>query len=174
MPDVNVNLTAKDLAPLRGATQLISLIPGGLRRLRPPATFFATLRVAEVSQLCSYLCEPWVLVRWIGEPRSGDSEFVNRDPLLPMLLSQLQLGFAQSSLPTIIGHVILNICHHVKTTCVLHGNPDRAVERLEVSKARHPVTGFELHGVPGRPKFVPFRFRFGIWTQGANVPIVRP
>src|SRR6185369_5432622 len=46
--------TAKDLAPLRGATQLISRIPGGLRGLRPPATFFATLRVAEVSQLYSY------------------------------------------------------------------------------------------------------------------------
>src|SRR6185369_11341096 len=46
--------TAKDLAPLRGATQLISRIPGGLRGLRPPATFFATLRVAEVSQLHSY------------------------------------------------------------------------------------------------------------------------
>ena len=39
--------TAKILAPLRGATQLISRIPGGLRGLRPPATFFATLRVAE-------------------------------------------------------------------------------------------------------------------------------
>ena len=38
--------TAKDLAPLRGATQLISRIPGGLRGLRPPATLFATLRVA--------------------------------------------------------------------------------------------------------------------------------
>src|SRR6187399_3717742 len=46
--------TAEDLAPLRGATQLISRIPGGLRGLRPPATFFATLRVAEVSQLYSY------------------------------------------------------------------------------------------------------------------------
>ena len=46
--------TAKDLAPLLGATQLISGIPGGLRRLRPPATFFATLRVAKVSQLYSY------------------------------------------------------------------------------------------------------------------------
>src|SRR6187549_2021865 len=46
--------TAKDLAPLRGATQLISRIPGGLRGLRPPANFFATLRVAEVSQLYSY------------------------------------------------------------------------------------------------------------------------
>jgi len=39
--------TAKDLAPLQGATQLISH-SGGLRGLRPPATFFATLRVAEV------------------------------------------------------------------------------------------------------------------------------
>src|SRR6476619_954877 len=46
--------TAKDLAPLRGATQLISRIPGGLRGLRPPATFFATLRVAEVCQLYRY------------------------------------------------------------------------------------------------------------------------
>src|SRR6185369_1519380 len=54
--------TPKDLAPLRGATQLISRIPGGLRGLRPPATLFATLRVAEVSQLYSYLCEPWVIV----------------------------------------------------------------------------------------------------------------
>ena len=46
--------TAKDPAPLRGATQLIARIPGGLRGLRPPATLFATLRVAEVSQLYSY------------------------------------------------------------------------------------------------------------------------
>ena len=28
---------------------------GGLRGLRPPATFFATLRVVEVSQLYGYL-----------------------------------------------------------------------------------------------------------------------
>src|SRR5580765_1924138 len=46
--------TPKDLAPLRGTTQLISRIPGGLRALRPPATPFATLRVAEGSQLYSY------------------------------------------------------------------------------------------------------------------------
>ena len=32
---------------------LISRIPGGLRGLRPPATFLATLRVAEMSQLFS-------------------------------------------------------------------------------------------------------------------------
>src|SRR6185436_8286303 len=59
---VNVkDLYTKDLAPLRGATQLISRIPGGLRGLRPPATFLATLRVAEVSQLYSYLrkASPW-------------------------------------------------------------------------------------------------------------------
>jgi len=46
------NFTAKDLAPLRGA--IYSRISGGLRGLRPPATFFATLRVAEVSQPHSY------------------------------------------------------------------------------------------------------------------------
>ncbi len=41
-------------APLRrGATQLMSH-SGGLRGLRPPATFFATLRVAEVSQTHRY------------------------------------------------------------------------------------------------------------------------
>src|SRR5580765_3902513 len=45
---------AKDLAPLRAATQIISRVPGGLRGLRPPATLFATLRVAEVSQIYSY------------------------------------------------------------------------------------------------------------------------
>jgi len=67
--------TAKDLAPLRGATQLISRIPGGLRGLRPPATFFATLRVAEVSQLYSYLCEPWVNLDKVIEPRRDDTDY---------------------------------------------------------------------------------------------------
>src|SRR5580765_899002 len=52
--------TAKDLAPLRGATQLISRITGGLRGLRPPATFFATLRVAEVNYIVTFAkASPW-------------------------------------------------------------------------------------------------------------------
>jgi len=34
-----------------GCDPINSRIPGGLRGLRPPATFFATLRVAEASQL---------------------------------------------------------------------------------------------------------------------------
>ena len=37
---------------------------GGLRGLRPPATFLATLRVAEVSQLYTGLCGPWLMIRW--------------------------------------------------------------------------------------------------------------
>ena len=41
------------LHPYRGAICFI-IRSGGLRGLRPPATFFATLRVAEVSQLYSY------------------------------------------------------------------------------------------------------------------------
>src|SRR5205085_9992790 len=41
------------LAPLQGAI-MTNDFSGGLRGLRPPATFFATLRVGEVSQRCSY------------------------------------------------------------------------------------------------------------------------
>ena len=43
---------------------------GGLRGLRPPATFFATLRVAEVSQLYSYPHKARFKPRF-GEPQSG-------------------------------------------------------------------------------------------------------
>src|SRR4026209_2880810 len=38
---------------------------GGLRGLRPPAIFFATLQVAEVSQVCESPCEPWVMISYM-------------------------------------------------------------------------------------------------------------
>src|SRR5580765_7698411 len=94
--------TAKDLAPLRGAIQLISRIPGGLRGLRPPATFFATLRVAKVSQLYSYLCEPWVRLVGLPEPRGGDRELLNRVPLITGLTQgsqSLALGLTLTAAP---------------------------------------------------------------------------
>src|SRR5580765_6153321 len=99
---VNVNFKAEDLAPLRGATQLISRISGGLRGLRPPATFFATLRVAEVSQLYSYLCEPWVRMVGLPEPRGGDRELLNRVPLITGLTQgsqSLALGLTLTAAP---------------------------------------------------------------------------
>ena len=43
-----LNLRDRCLAPLRGAV-MTSDFSGGLRRLRPPATFLATLRVAPRS-----------------------------------------------------------------------------------------------------------------------------
>ena len=43
-------MATSGLAPLPGAV-MTNDFSGGLRGLRPPATFFATLRVAEVSQL---------------------------------------------------------------------------------------------------------------------------
>ena len=43
-------MATSGLAPLRGAIHFI-IRSGGLRGLRPPATVFATLRVAELSPL---------------------------------------------------------------------------------------------------------------------------
>jgi len=44
-----------------GCDEINFATPGGLRGLRPPATLFATLRVAEVSQLynCPRKASPW-------------------------------------------------------------------------------------------------------------------
>ena len=39
-------------------------------------------------------------------------------------MSKLQLRFAQSGLPTVIGHVVLNICDNVKTTRFLDDKLD--------------------------------------------------
>ncbi len=46
-------MATSGLAPLPGA-MITNDFSGGLRGLRPPATFFGTLRVGEVSQLYSY------------------------------------------------------------------------------------------------------------------------
>ena len=62
MPDVTVSTSRLNVNDLcfegsgtpSGCDQINSAFPGGLRGLQPPATFFATLRVAEVSQLHTY------------------------------------------------------------------------------------------------------------------------
>jgi hypothetical protein len=72
-------------------------------------------------------------------------------------VSQSQLRFAQSGLPTVIGHVVLNICDNVKTTRFLDDKLNGPVERFEIPKARSPMTCPELHGVRSVLKIGPFR-----------------
>jgi hypothetical protein len=64
------------------------LQPGGARRCKPKACKTVAsecgdqLRSSDRVKPKVRLCEPWVMVRWIVEPRSGDREFVNRSRLI--------------------------------------------------------------------------------------------
>jgi len=49
----------------------------------------------------------------------------------------VQLRFAQSRLPTAIGHVVLKVCDNVKTTRFLDDEFDGPVERFEIPNARN-------------------------------------
>jgi hypothetical protein len=72
-------------------------------------------------------------------------------------VSQLQLRFAQSGLPTVIGHVVLNVRDNVKTTRFLDDKLDGAVERFEIPNARSSESRPELHSVRSVLKVGPFR-----------------
>src|SRR5580765_8154664 len=75
-------VTSKVLAPLRGADPIIS--PSRWSPRTPTTGYFLCnpSGCTEVSQLYSSLCEPWVRLVRLAEPRSGDRELVNRIRLI--------------------------------------------------------------------------------------------
>ena len=73
------------------------------------------------------------------------------------LVSQMQLRFAQSGLPTALGHVVLKVCDNVKTTRFLDDKFNGPVERFEIPHARNSESRPELHSVRSVLKVGPFR-----------------
>ena len=71
---------------------------GGLRGLRPPATFWQPFRLLEVSQLYECLCEPYVRVGLIGGAAKAATEVSKQGSLDTSDLSPLRGSITRDDL----------------------------------------------------------------------------